>query len=216
MRTTAVTWGVVFLIAGVATGCGGEEAGSGADGEPAVEERIFAEGTGDDECAVLTLDDVTAATGLTAAEIEQREISGCHYSWDDGMIWMRRVRVHESVDRAKAYHARFTEDVSSEEVAEAKEQVKDELRDREAAGEMTSDEAAVGSAVTEAMPEWDYEHTSLPGIGSEAVYDGRGTVYIRWGNLTTSFSGKTGDEDRIEGEVATEVGRRVVANLGEM
>lgn len=216
MRATALNWGVVFLIAGTATGCGGAEAGSRADGETAVEERTFAEGAGEDECAVLTLEDVTAATGLPAAQIEQREISGCHYSWDDGMVWMRTVRVHESVERAKGYHARFTRDVTAEEVAEAKEQVQDEFRDREAAGEMTASEGATGRAVTEAMPEWEFTHSSLPGIGSEAVYDGRGTVYIRWGNLTASFSGKTGDEDRIERELALGYGRRVVANLGKM
>ncbi|MFW6083636.1 MAG: hypothetical protein ACODAA_00295 [Gemmatimonadota bacterium] len=105
---------------------------------------MFSEGAGDDKCAVLTLEDVTAATGLSAEAIEQREVSGCLYSWDDGTVWMSSVRVHESVHRAKAYYARFTEDATADEVAAATEQVKDEISERETSGEITSTEGAAG------------------------------------------------------------------------
>lgn len=214
MRRDAVLsmLGLAMLV-----GCGGAEAGSesGAEAE-GVEERVFAEGVGEDRCEVLTLEDVAAATGLPAEEIQQRPISGCLYSWDDGTVWMSSVRVHESVDRAKSWYATFTEDATAEEVGEAGEQVKEELSDREASGEMTATEGAAGRAITDAMPERDYVHRSLPGIGNEASYDGRGTVHIRWGNLTAEFSGKTDGEDWIDPDLAADYGRRIVANLGEM
>lgn len=57
-----------------------------------------------------------AATGLPEEAIEQREVSGCLYSWDDGTVWMSSVRVHGSVDCAKCYYARFTADVSAGEI----------------------------------------------------------------------------------------------------
>lgn len=211
MTTGNAAWGALGLA--VLIGCGGAGAGSD-DGD--VQERIFAVGVGEDRCAVLTLEDVAAATGVPAAEIEQRAISGCIYSWDDGTVWMRSVRVHESVDRARSWYATFTEDVTAEEVEAAREQVKEELSDREASGEMTATEGAAGRAVTDAMAERDYVHRSLPGIGNEASNDGRGTVYIRWGNLTAEFSGKTDGEDRIDPELAADYGRRIVANIEEM
>ncbi len=213
MRNRGTVWSSTVVAALIA--CGGGAADSD-DGAAAVEERVFAEGVGEDRCEVLTLEDVAAATGLPAEEIQQRPISGCLYSWDDGTVWMRSVRIHESVDRAKSYYATFTEDVTAEQVGEAKEQVKVELSDREASGEMTATEGAAGRALTDEMPERDYVHRSLPGIGSEASNDGRGTVYIRWGNMTITFSGKTDGEDRIDPELAADYGRRIVANLEEM
>lgn len=217
MQKRITAWSTFLMVAFIA--CGGAD-GDSAEAAPEgaeVEERIFAEGIGEAKCEVLTLEDVVEATGMTAAEIEQREIGGgCHYSWGDGMVWMSSVPVHESVDRAKHYYARFSEDVTAEGVVEGKEQVKDEVTEREEAGEMSSSEAAAGGALTDALPEWDYTHTSLPGIGNEAAYDGRGTVYIRWGNLIAQFSGKKDGEDRIDPELAAEYGRRGVANLSEM
>lgn len=207
-RNTA--WSLIGLL--MLSGCGGAEGDSAA----AAEERTFAEGVGEDKCAVLTMEDVVAATGLPEDAIEQRKVSGCLYSWDDGTVWMSSVRVHESVDRAKSYYARFTEDVSADEVEPAREQVKDELSEKEESGEITATEGEAGRAITDAMPARDFTHQLLPGIGNEASYDGNGTVWIRWGNLTATFSGKTGDEDRIDPELAAEYGRRVVANLGEM
>lgn len=214
-----VACGLIGLAMLVGCGGGVQDSVEDAEGsdERAVEDRVFAEGVGEDKCAVLTLEDVMAVTGLPAEEIEQQEVSGCLYSWDEGSVWMRSVRVHESVDRAKSYYATFTEDVTAEEVGAAKDQVKDELSDREESGEVTATEGAAGGALTDAMPERDYTHRSLPGIGNEASNDGHGTVRIRWGNLTITFSGKTADgTDHIASDRATEIGRRIVANLENM
>lgn len=210
-RSNIAAWSLIGFA--VLAGCGGAETG---DDEATAEERAFAEGVGEDKCAVLTMEDVVAATGLPGEAIEQRKVSGCLYSWDDGTVWMSSVRVHESVDRAKSYYARFTEDVSAEEVEPAREQVKDELSEKEETGEVTATEGAAGRAITDAMPARDYTHQHLPDIGNEASYDGHGTVWIRQGKLTAKFSGKTEGEDWIDPELAAEYGRRVVANLEAM
>lgn len=204
-------WSLIGLL--MISGCGGTEADSAG---AVAEERTFTEGVGEDKCTVLTMEDVVAATGLSEESIEQRKVSGCLYSWDDGTVWMSSVRVHESVDRAKSYYARFTEDVSADEIEPATEQVKDELSEKEESGEITATEGAAGRGITDAMPARDFTHQHLPGIGNEASYDGHGTVWIRRGNLTAKFSGKTDDEDRVDPELAAEYGRRVVANLEAM
>lgn len=186
-------------------------AASGCGAEAGNEEWMFADGVGDDKCAVLTLDDVAAATGIPASEIMQRSISGCLYSWDAGEGWMEgtvylsSVRAHDSVERAKRDHSRFTQDVTAEEVADAKKQAKEALADEPAAG-----------GIMDAMPETDFKHRVLPGVGSEAVMNNRGSGYVRTGNVTIRFSGKVDSEDRMHPEVAAEVGRRIVANLHRM
>ncbi len=191
---------MMFVLA--AAGCG-TEAGD--------EERMFADGVGDDKCTVLTLEDVAAATGIPASEITQRSISGCLYSWDagdgwlEGTVYLGSVRVHDSIERAKRDHARFTQDVTAEEVANAKEQAKEDLADEAAA-----------RGIMDAMPETDFKHRVLPGVGSEAVMDNRGSGYVRTGNVTINFSGKVDSEDRMHPEVAAEIGRRIVANLHRM
>lgn len=191
---------MMFVLA--AAGCG-TEAGD--------EERMFADGVGDDKCGVLTLEDVAEATGIPASEIMQRSISGCLYSWDDGDGWLEgtvylsSVRVHDSVEQAKRDHARFTQDVTAEEVANAKEQAKEDLADEPAARE-----------IMDAMPETDFKHRVLPGVGSEAVMNNRGSGYVRTGNITINFSGKVDSEDRMHPEVAADIGRRIVANLHRM
>lgn len=221
MRKRGAVWCTTLAAALVA--CGGAENGSdraaangSSDAGATVEERTFAEGVGDDKCAVLTLQDVAEATGVPAAEIRQQRVSGCLYSWDDGSVWVSSVRVRDSVEGAKRYFARYTEDVTAEQVSEAKERFQDELKTREESGEMTSTEGAAGRALTESMPEMDFRHQRLPGVGSEAVYDGHGGVHIRWGNLLADFSGKTNGEDAMDPELATAYGRRIVANLGGM
>ena len=80
-------------------------------------------------------------------------------------------------------------------------------------GEIASSEEAAASALADAMPEMDFEHRALSGIGNAAVMDNRGSAYLRPGNVTTLFSGKTDGYHRLEPAQAEEVGRRIVANL---
>lgn len=190
--------GLVMLVF-VTVGCGTEAGDEG---------RMFADGVGDDKCAVLTLDDVAMAKGILASEIRQRSISGCLYWWDvgdgwpEGTVYLGSVRVHDSVERAKRNHARFTEDVTAEAATDAKEQAKEQLAGEPAARE-----------IMDAMPETDFKHRVLPGVGNEAVMNNPGSGYVRTGNLTIRFSGKVDSEDRMHPGIAAEVGRRIVANL---
>lgn len=53
----------------------------------------------------------------------------------------------------------------------------------------------------------------MPACGDD---EAAGIVWIRWGNLTVTFSGKTESEDWIDPELAAEYGRRIEANLEAM
>jgi hypothetical protein len=224
---------VVALLSMSLPGCGNAGSESAGDLEestgvadleqsPGRDDRIFDESVEDEECRVLTTEDVAAATGVPAGEIEQRAISGCLYSWDageswsDGSIMLMSVSAHETVDRATSYYARFTRDTTAEEIAESKDAMKDELAKKREEGELSSGAEAIGGALTEAMPEEDISHQRWSGIGSEASTDGRGSVRLRYGNVTAWFVGKTAGEDRLDDEVAREIGRRIVANLDEI
>lgn len=228
--------GLVAALALALSGCGMEPGsdtaateGNGAGEAPAAaetaaagsdvtEERIFDESVKDPKCELLSREEVAEITGVPADALEEM-LKGCLYTWEDGhgredgTIYLGSVMVHDNLKRARGYHARFTEDVTSEEVAEGQEQVQGELAEQEAAGEMSETDAAAGSALAGAMPEMDFTHRDLEGIGDEAQMDNRGTVYVRLGNVTISFSGKTDGEDEIDPEVAAEVARTIVSNL---
>lgn len=186
----------------------------------AIEEPIFVEGAKVDRCKVLTLEDVSEVTGVPASAIQQRPISGCHYSWEAGPDWssgsvmLTSARVHKSLDRAKSHFALFTKDVKAEEIAPQKEQVKGELAAEAERGEMSEAEAAIGSMLIDQMPEVDFIHRPLP-IGSEAAIE-RKNVRIRYGNATMAFGGEIDNQPELDAELATELGRRIVRNFDEL
>ncbi|MGD8495431.1 MAG: hypothetical protein PVF05_04520 [Gemmatimonadales bacterium] len=218
-------WMLVVAVAAVAAvGCGDEAASAGdTEGAANVEggattadapEPTFDEAVGEDDCAVLTLSDVAAVTGVSADDIEQRAMMGtCTYAWDGGNLNLLSARVHDSVDRARRYFSRFTEDVTAEDIAAAKKQFREELDEED----MDEGEKAVAGAMAGAMEERDIGHRPLPGLGSEAVMDSRGSVYIRYGNLTMEFAAKNAaGDDVIEPDMAMAVGRRMIANVDAM
>lgn len=223
----AVVWTALLVV----TACGGEGGAQGQDaGEmseatstAAAGERIFDESVEEDECAVLTAEDVNAAVGAPLDGIEQEAWGGvCLYSWDAGSSWsdgslaVLDVTVHESLDRARSEYARFTEDVTAEEVGEGKDRVQEDLEGERAAGEISPSEEALADALVETMPEMDFTHRRWDGIGSAASTDGHGTVRVRYGNVTVWIVGKTAGEDWLDPEVARNVARRVVAQLDGM
>lgn len=230
--TTALALTLALAIAGcereaeINEGATGAEASatdpapSAMDSSP-VEEKEFAEGVGADKCAILTLEDVSAATGVPASEISQRPISGCIYAWDAGADWpegavfLSSVRVHESVEKARKAFSRSTQDVTAEEVPKAKEQAQGELAKQSSEGELTDHQAEIGSAVVDLMPERDFIHQRLSGVGNEAAMEGR-SVHIRYGNVTIQFGAQMNNEDQLDPKLATEIGRRIVANLEKM
>lgn len=167
----------------------------------------------ENDCAVLTLKDVSMATGVSEGDLEQRAYSGCLYSWEDGTIWLASVRVHETIDGARREFARFTADVDEDDIAAQKRALSEELKQQAASGDITEESGNVGAAVVELMPEEAITHRTLEGVGSEAKLSNDGSARIRYGNVTVWFTGKTGDRDWIDPPVATEVGRRIVRNL---
>lgn len=181
-------------------------------------EPTFPEGTGKDKCAVLTLADVSAATGVPAGVIQQRAISGCLYSWEsgngwqDGSVMITSVRVHPSLERAKRSYAGSVRDVAASEVAPAKKQVQDELAASSTDTRSPDPGGVAGSALVDMMPERDFVHRQLTGVGSEAALEGR-TVNMRYGNLTIRYGLRIGESDAVDPDVAAELGRRIVANL---
>lgn len=213
--------GVSLLV-----GCGGGASESTAADDTSVaesaavpndsEEKMFSDSVGDEECRVLTTEDVAAATGVPADQIEQQAISGCLYSWSDGSIMLMSVRAHKTLKRAQNEYARFTKDASAEEVEGSKQAFQEEVAKKQEEGELTSVEGAVATTLTDAMPAEEVTHQRWSGIGSEASMNNSGSVRLRYGNVTVWFTGKTGDEDRMDPEIAQEIARRIVTNLDRM
>ncbi|HUF16899.1 MAG TPA: hypothetical protein VMS12_02515, partial [Thermoanaerobaculia bacterium] len=205
---------MMMLLAFVPTACGAETPGepetaseSAELGHPtseqtaapqvdaaAQEERFFTREQLPERCELLTTEDVSAATGVPASAISQRAVSGCLYSWKAGSSWkegsimLTSVYPHKTLQRAQRHHAQHTTDATAAEVGEAKKQLQNELAKKRAAGELTPAEESVGSAIVGHMPERDFTHQSLDGVGSEAAIEGR-TVYIRYGNVTITLGG---------------------------
>ncbi len=213
---------LLVVVALALAACGGGEGGAadspGASATADVPEPTFTEAVEDDDCAVLTPADLAAATGTPQDEIEGRSLggSGCYYEFADLNINVLGVRVHESVDAARSYFARFTEDATAQEVGEAKQQVREELADEREQGEMSESDEAVAGALVDAMPEEDVGHERWPDIGSGSAMDGRGSVRVRYGNVTVWFTGKTDGEDVLDPGLAQDLARRIVANLDAM
>lgn len=114
---------------------------------------------------------------------------------------------------AEAREPVFTADVTAEEVDEAKEQMKEELDEEE----LDKGERAAGGALVDAMGEGDIRHRTLDGIGSEAVVDTRGSLYIRYGNMTLTVGAKDAEgNDTFDPQRARAVGERIIANLDAM
>lgn len=199
------------------------KAAAEAKAEVAVEEKMFDESVSDDKCALLTPADVASATGVPEAALEQRTLgSSCLYSWEsgdgwqDGSIYFGSLRVRESIEDAKRRYARKTRDLTAGDVSDAKEQLDEELDEKANDGEMTESEAATASSLAAAMPETDFTHTALDGIGNEAAMDNMGSVYIRYGNAVISFSGKTAGEDHLDPERAAAIAQAIVGHLDSM
>lgn len=216
---------LALFMAGLVTACGADS-GDGETGGAAVvevadaaEERMYPEDIGDDKCALLTVEDVAAATGVPASAIEQRNISGCIYTWEDGdgwregMLWLSSVREADSIERAKSRYARYTKDTSVEDMKRAKEEFSKRLEEKQAKGEMSEAEASTATAIAGMMPEDAVTHQRFEGIGNEAALNNSGTMYVRVGNVNFKFSGKVDSEDRIEPEIARKVAARIIANL---
>lgn len=215
----------LLALAGMLAGCGveggnGEAVGSGRTAVAAAgEERMYPQDIGDDKCALLTREDVSAATGVPASAIEQRKISGCIYTWDDGdgrqdgMLWLSSVREADSIKRARSRHARYTRDASPEDIKKAKEEFRKRLEGKKARGQMSEAESSTAAAFAGMMPEDAVTHQRFGDVGNEAALSNSGTMYVRVGNVNFKFSGKLDGEDRIEPGVAREVAARVIANL---
>jgi len=198
-----------IALAGALAACGGA-------GSPAAEERVFDDAIEADPCAVLTTSDVAQATGVAAEGITRQEVSGCLYSWDGGSIWLAGVEVHGSVEKAKGSFARFTEDATAEEVEASVEQIREELAERRAAGEADPSRAGTEDAILDVLPGGVVTHDDLEGVGADVRLSSDGSVRIRFGNATVWFTGRTGDEERIDPRTASEVARRIIVNLEAM
>lgn len=216
---------VILVSCGGGPGAPGSDAGddtAAVEGQGAeastmtpIEGRTFSEEAGKDKCELLRPEDVAAAAGLEVDQIEQRTVgSACLYEWEEGSIYFGSARVHESIERAKKTFARETRDVSSEDVEAAKEEAKSRLTEKAEEGEMPEAAASAGSEIVDMMPEGPVTHLELEGVGDEATIHGAGSVIIRYGNMIIRFSGKTGGEDTLAPELARQLGKAIVANLG--
>ena len=111
MQWRTLVWSA-FVVAALGA-CGGGPAGGGTG---AAEEPMFEEGVADDLCALLTTEDVAAATGAPGEAIEQQSAVGCAYhweggaSWEEGSVFVSMARVHDSLEGARSFHGRTADD----------------------------------------------------------------------------------------------------------
>lgn len=223
-RRTILNFATLGMVLFALGACGADGSPELGEGEPDAETRtaaaaIFDESLEDDKCSVFTREDAGAAAGVPPDMVEQPYAGMCLYSWEggsghpEGNLNVMGVTVHETVEQARSEHARFTVDVTAEEVGAATDDVQEALAAKRDEGELTADEEAVASAVVGTMPEMDFTHRRWDDIGDGASSDGRGTVRVLYGNVTVWMTGKTDSEDWIDPGVAREVARLIVANL---
>jgi hypothetical protein len=214
----------VVLLAIVLAGCGGEATSDGAsDGETTAStapEPVFPESVEDQKCGLLTADDVAAAIGVPVAAVSSRV--DCLYTWEAGggapagSVFLVSLDVDESVERAQREFARRTEDVTADEVADQQEAFAEAVDERQTEGAVTDTEAATGAALTDALTAESHTHRPLPGVGSEAVVNDRGSAYVRLGNARLRINGMWDGENDLAPEAAAALGRAVVDRLSAL
>ena len=197
--------------AGAAT-TGGEGGATPAGAEGPVLDRAALRGDG---CTVLDDEDVAAVVGVDASQVSENAQVDCLFSWPGGSAIVNALRAHRDVEGARRHYARFTEDVTAEEMREGKTELQDELREEAASGgELDEAEAEVGVELVARLPEDAVTNRDVPGVGSEASTDDRGTITVRFGNVTFDAAAKRGDE--VDRELTIELARRVVGNLDRL
>lgn len=190
-----------------------DDAGSQAT---ASEGPLFAESVEEDECAVLTVDDVAAIAGIEASAIEQQAIAGiCLHEWDAGTLTVMDIDVHESREEARDVYDRYTADVTAQQMDSARGQIDEELDEQAAEGEMSERDRDVASTLMDAMEVGDVRHERFD-VGDGASLSTEGSLRVLYGNVVVWITGKTGTEDSIEPGVAEAAARRVVENLDGM
>lgn len=187
---------------GLALVAGCSDPGGGRD------RPVFDDSVAHDKCALLSLADVAAATGVPVEAWQQRVVSGCLYTWPEGSLWLGSVSVHESIERAEESFARYTADAAGRDFRQH-----DEWPAGSSGRGLDGPGAAPGREGVTAMPGDAIGYRRLPGVGSEAALDNRGSMRVRYGNVVVWLTGKTGDRDWIDPEVAADLGRRMVANM---
>lgn len=222
LRPVAGPFALALLT--LAAGCGGSGDEPSAESSPArASGPLFAESVEEEPCAILTPEDVAAATGVPGSDIEQRAMGGvCLYSWraaetrSRGDLNVMGFDVHESLERARQNYDRYTRDVTAEEAREGMAQLEERLDEKAAEEGMSDTERAAASSLTGAIEVGDVTHQRFDGIGSAASLSSEGALRILYGNVVVWIAGSTGDNLPHDAEVAREVARRVVANLDRL
>lgn len=176
-------------------------------------EPVYDESAAADHCAVLTTNDVAEVAGVEVSAVDTRAVSGCLHSWVGGSLWLGGVRVHDSVESAQRSFARYTADATAGDIRPHREAAADAPESKAESGDSGGNQAAAGDALLRAMPEDATVHQELPGVGSEAALSNRGSMRVRHGNVVIWLTGKTDGRDWIDPDRASELGRRMVANL---
>lgn len=180
------------------------------------EERSFDRETfGGKECVVIDAAEVAEIAGVAFGEVSENRGAKCLFAWSDGSAIVQ-LTAHKTAQRARQHFETFNEDVTAEEIKAAKVELDQKLDDEVAEGEMTEQQAEIGSKMAHQMPEVDITHQSLSGLGDDASVDSRGKIMVRVGNLTFNVAAKSGGADDIDPELSRKIAERVVDNLETM
>ncbi|MCA9649431.1 MAG: hypothetical protein KC501_05950, partial [Myxococcales bacterium] len=141
-------------------------------------------------CEMLTPEMVAKVLEVPAAELEQKRIMGCIYSWEGGELQadasIMSIWVKKTPQEARTWFDNSTKDKTPEEIAAEMAKVEEIAKDRGKLDTKPKEAVAdqVGGMITGMTPDEGYHYEDVPGVGDAArvkTHDGSVTVLV--GNM---------------------------------
>ncbi|HET8819417.1 MAG TPA: hypothetical protein VFM73_07745 [Xanthomonadaceae bacterium] len=179
-------------------------------GAPATERLFSGEVLEGEGCVLLSIEDVSAATGIDATEISTNPAMDCFFSWEGGQVVLMWPSIHRSIEQASEQYAGFTQDLSAADMQAGIADLGKRLDAKAAAGDITDRQASAATALAGSQAGLEVRNTDVAGVGDEASHDGN-RLKVRVGNVILDVTAKRDDEFDLE--LTKAVANRVVHNL---
>ena len=189
-----------------ATVATGASAGSGG------EERVFArEELKGEGCPLLSASDVAEVAEVAAAAVSANQVMDCVYEWEGGYVIVHSIRAHRTTRHGRDHYARAAANMTAEEVQASVQALEKRMDEKAAAGEISTDEAAIVGAMTGVLEDHEVKNIALDGIGDQASHEGT-RIMVLVGNVTFSISARDDNRD-FDLALSQALAQRVVRNL---
>lgn len=150
-------------------------------------------------CELLTPKLVAATLGVPEAELKQRAIMGCVYSWTKGGEELQasiiNITVSKTVDAAKQHFANATKDQTPEDVQKAVAELNERTDAKEDLSTQRKADAKKVTAAVAASNAGGFHFETVTGVGDEARQSREdGALVVRVHNLQFSVRAYKGPE----------------------